>query len=232
MKIHIASLWIYSLVFAAAAEDAPNRLSTAEAEAGWELLFDGKELSNWRNYKKDPLHKGWFAEDGAMVCQKGGDIVTRKEVENFELSIEWLIPEGGNSGIFILVDEGTKSKRIHAQAPELQLVDNEAQKKKGKGPETFCGVLWGVVPGKVDCKPAGTWNHSRIRVMDRHLQIWINGALNIDIVMGGDDWNRRVAGGPYAKNSDFGWALSGRIGLQDHKSLVMFRNIKIRGLNQ
>jgi hypothetical protein len=100
MKSLLASL---VLVFALPcfAEDAPpNTLTDAEKSAGWRLLFDGKDAAKWwHGYKKDKLPAEWVVEDGALVRKGGGNIVTNDEFESFELSIDWKISEGGNSGV-------------------------------------------------------------------------------------------------------------------------------------
>src|SRR5688500_2308339 len=63
---------------APAAETALNTLTEAEKKAGWVLLFDGKSLDSWRNYKKQTISDKWQVKDGAIVLagKGGGDIVT------------------------------------------------------------------------------------------------------------------------------------------------------------
>ncbi len=85
----------------------PNTLTPDEVAAGWELLFDGKDLAAWRSYGESGLADGWQVDNGTMVLAGAGagDIVTRSAYENFELLLDWRISSGGNSGIFILVEE-------------------------------------------------------------------------------------------------------------------------------
>jgi hypothetical protein len=113
------------IVSSAGAFGVDNKLSQAEIEEGWELLFDGNEIRHWRNFKKDGLNEKWVVDNGTMklVGSGGGDILTHKSYRNFDLRLEWLISEGGNSGIFILVDE--EGKFIFSHAPEIQILDNE-----------------------------------------------------------------------------------------------------------
>src|SRR4051795_9525559 len=77
-----------------------NTLTPEEKAAGWKLLFDGKDASQWwRGYKKETLPEGWKVEDGTLVRkEKTGDLISKEEFENFELSVDWKISEGGNSG--------------------------------------------------------------------------------------------------------------------------------------
>ncbi|OJV86499.1 MAG: hypothetical protein BGO34_05930 [Bacteroidia bacterium 44-10] len=72
------------------------------------ILFDGKDLSQWEN--KDGKAAGWTVADGVFTVKKGtGDIRTKQKFNDFQLHIEWRIPEGiegksqarGNSGVFL-----------------------------------------------------------------------------------------------------------------------------------
>src|SRR5690606_13405481 len=102
-----------------------NRLSVQEQADGWQLLFDGNDLSQWRNFKHDGLSDKWVIEDGAIKLASGGggDILTKARYQDFDLRLDWKIAEGGNSGIFILADE--TGEHIYSHAPEIQILDNE-----------------------------------------------------------------------------------------------------------
>lgn len=72
------------------------------------LLFDGKDLSQWESVKGGPA--GWTVENGVFTVKRGtGDIQTKRKFGDFQLHIEWRIPEGiqgesqgrGNSGLFL-----------------------------------------------------------------------------------------------------------------------------------
>ena len=84
-----------------------NRLSQEEKEQGFKLLFDGKSMEQWRNYKSQTTRPQWQVIDGAMVLtEKGGrDIVTKEKFRYFDLRLQWTIAKGGNSGIMFRVDE-------------------------------------------------------------------------------------------------------------------------------
>ena len=85
---------------------AQNALLPIEAKEGWILLFNGENLDGWRGYNMTGLPKGWHVEDGCLVTSStggselSGDIITIDEYEDFDLSLEWAISPGGNSGIF------------------------------------------------------------------------------------------------------------------------------------
>ncbi|MDR2388687.1 MAG: DUF1080 domain-containing protein [Tannerellaceae bacterium] len=72
------------------------------------VLFDGKDLSAWETPKGEPAQ--WTVHEGVFtVDKKTGDIQTRQKFENFQLHIEWQIPEQitgrgqarGNSGVYL-----------------------------------------------------------------------------------------------------------------------------------
>src|SRR2546430_7491129 len=84
-----------------------NTLTDEEKQAGWKLLFDGKTTNGWRGYQKQEAPEGWQAVDGVLTRIKGrsGDLITIDEYDNFELTVDWRIAPGGNSGIIYRFDE-------------------------------------------------------------------------------------------------------------------------------
>src|SRR5262245_33677566 len=85
----------------------PNTLSKEEKDAGWTLLVDGETTEGWRNFRQEKINNGWKVVDGAITRagDGAGDIVTDKEYEAFELSLEYKISKGGNSGLMYHVTE-------------------------------------------------------------------------------------------------------------------------------
>ncbi|HEU5023139.1 MAG TPA: DUF1080 domain-containing protein, partial [Bryobacteraceae bacterium] len=76
------------------------------------VLFDGKNLDEWvTNRDKSPAK--WTVADGILTVKKGreggGNIETKRTFKNYQLHIEWRIPENitgsdqarGNSGVFL-----------------------------------------------------------------------------------------------------------------------------------
>ena len=106
------------------ADETLNSLSEAEKRGGWGLLFDGKTTHGWRSYRAEKMSEGWAAVDGVLerVSKAAGDIVTTEQYENFELSLEYRISKGGNSGIMFHVTED-QPQPWHS-GPELQIQDN------------------------------------------------------------------------------------------------------------
>lgn len=211
------------------AKTPDNQLSKEEQSAGWQLLFDGKDMSHWRNFKSETLSPKWTIDNGAMLLTKGGgDILTKKVYRNFDLQIDWKISTKGNSGIFVLADE--TGSMIYSHAPEIQIIDNE-EHPDNKIDSHLAGSLYDLFAAPTTAhKPANNWNSVRIRMQDKHLQVWQNGISTLSIVIGSTTWNTLVANSKFATWSNFAAAEQGHIGLQDHGDKVWFKNIKIKEL--
>ena len=215
-----------------------NSLTVEEVNDGWELLFNGKDMDQWRNFKKPGLSPKWIVENGTMKLSGpgGGDVLTKKSYTNFDLRLEWKISIGGNSGIFILVDE--TGDKIYSHAPEIQILDNERH-SDNKIDSHRSGSLYDMVASHPSSyKPAGEWNQVRIVFHDRFLRVWQNGVMTVTISLDSTTWESLLAdskfGHPfYSLFGDwegFAEADYGHIGLQDHGDPVAFKNIKIRQL--
>src|SRR5690606_5291004 len=94
----------------------PNDLSAYEKQNGYELLCDGNSSAGWVGAYKDSFpEKGWEIKDGTITVlpsdgsesTNGGDIVTVDEYGAFDLSFEFKLTEGGNSGVkyFVTLNE-------------------------------------------------------------------------------------------------------------------------------
>jgi 3-keto-disaccharide hydrolase len=209
---------------------ADNTLTDAEQQDGWQLLFNGEDMAQWRNFKKPDLDSRWVVEDGTMTLTRkgGGDIMTRQSYSNFDLRLEWKISEGGNSGIFILVDE--EGRKIYSHAPEIQILDNERHSDR-KIDSHRSGSLYDMIASHPSShRPAGEWNKVRILFQDRFLQVWQNDVATVTIDMNSSTWKTLLDESKFDNWKGFGEASSGHIGLQDHADRVSFRNLKIKAL--
>ncbi len=213
---------------AALDQEAPlNTLTEAERADGWELLFDGASLDGWRGYNRPDLPGGWAAVDGTLArTGSGGDIITDRTFEDFELRLEWRLEPGGNSGIFYRAAEG--EEWVYHSAPEYQVLDDEGH-ADGQSPLTSAGANYGLHPApRGVVRPVGEWNEARIVVTDGRVEHWLNGTRMVEYELGSADWQARVAGSKFSEWPAYGQAHAGHIGLQDHGDPVWYRNIKIR----
>lgn len=210
-------------------QDPHNTLTPAERAAGWRLLFDGRTAAGWRGFKRDSIPAGWQVVDGALTrVGPGGDIVTQDVFQDFELTLEWNVAPGGNSGIFYRVSDSGSA--VYETGPEMQVLDDERH-ADGKSRLTSAGSVFGLyaVPTGV-VKPAGQWNDARIVVRGAHVEHWLNGTKVVEYELGSAEWESLVGGSKFRAWPGFGRAPRGRIALQDHGDRVAYRNIKIRVL--
>lgn len=158
-----------------------------------------------------------------MRADKGaGDILTNDQFAAFELSLEYNISKGGNSGLMFHVTE--EADTPWKTGPEIQIQDNV----DGHDPQK-AGWLYQLYKPDTDAtKPAGQWNQLRILITPEKSATWMNGQLYYEFVKGSKDWDERVAKSKFGSMPTFGKPTSGYICLQDHGNLVSYRNVKVR----
>ncbi|HEY3913511.1 MAG TPA: DUF1080 domain-containing protein [Verrucomicrobiae bacterium] len=219
------------------AED--NTLTDAEKAAGWQLLFNGTNFDGWHVFKSDGMGQGWAIVNGAMSKVQGGqDIVTTAKYDWFELELDYMISEGGNSGVMYHVTDAGPT--IWWTGPEFQLEDDYPPEDAG----WICGWLYGLYKPAIDpatgkpieaTKPSPQWNHIRLVVAPppQKCEHYVNGVKYFDYVLHSDDFNSRVAHSKFSKMKGFAESDSGYIGLQgNHPGEVSFKNVKIRPIKQ
>lgn len=210
-----------------------NTLTPEEEAAGWKLLFNGKDLDGWHNFKRKTIRPGWQVKDGTLACvdpKNAGDLCTDGQFDWFELNIEYNISEAGNSGImYHVTDEG---RAAWATGPEFQLEDNVKARDKVR-----CGWLYALYKPPIDpktgktldaTKPVGQWNKIRLIISPDRCEHIINGVSYFTYVLGSEDFNRRVKNSKFGRMPLFAKSDIGYITLQGDHGQVSFRNIKIR----
>ena len=223
---------------AAQGPGAPNTLTKAEAAAGWTLLFDGKSFEGWRGFHRQTMPPaGWVVENGTIKTMpaangQGGDIITTGEYDNFELSLEWKISPGGNSGVKYLISEDLIKTGYSGLGFEMQIIDDTANADAVAGVEgnRSAGALYDLIAparNKV-LRPVGEWNQAGVVVRGNHVEQSLNGAKVLEFEMGSPDFKLRIAESKFKTNIGFGDVKKGHILLQAHGAEVWFRNIKVR----
>ena len=215
-------------------EQMYNKLTENEKQEGWRLLFDGETTKGWRGFMQDTIGEGWVVRDGNLVTlgkggDLGGDIITEEQFENFELKLEWKISQGGNSGIFFHVVEGDYPT-VYATGPEYQIIDDISFPEKLENRQTSGSNYAMHPPRNAKIKPVGEWNSSRILVNQSHVEHWLNEIKVVEYTLWTEEWNELVKKSKWKDYPDYGMAKKGHISLQDHGSMIWFRNIKIRVL--
>lgn len=223
----------------------PNSLSGYEVQDGWKLLFDGKSSDGWVGaYKKAFPEKGWEIKDGILkVLQSsgaestnGGDIVTKEQFSAFDLSFEFKLTPGANSGLkyFVTLNENNPGSAIGL---EYQLLDDtlHPDAKMGRDGNRTLASLYDLIKANKTSrfiKQPGRWNTARIIVYpNNHVEHYLNGVKVLEYERGSQAYHDLVAISKYKVWKDFGEAKQGHILLQDHGNEVSFRSIKIKRLN-
>lgn len=217
---------------------APNTLTPDEERDGWRLLWDGRSTDGWRSANAETFPaRGWTILDGALVVQRsethrptGGDIVTHEVFSDFELSVDFKLTTGANSGIKYFIDPAQPT----SIGLEYQLLDDAVHPdaKQGRdGNRTLGSVydLYPAAPGK-PVKPIGEWNTARIVSRGAYVEHWLNGEKVAEFERFTAPFRHRVRDSKYRSERGFGEWSAGRILLQDHGDEVHFRNVKIRVL--
>ncbi|MFL2633788.1 MAG: DUF1080 domain-containing protein [Candidatus Marisimplicoccus sp.] len=218
-------------------------------KSDWIYIFDGKSFDGWHQYNSDVIGSQWSIDNGELIFRNNKetrqDLVTEEEFENFELSIEWNISKGGNSGIFYGVKEFPELDEAYKSGPEIQVLDNEnffTATKLHRSPSLY--DLVGPDENNVKVNPHGEWNHLLLKIDHKKNigTVTMNGQLAFSYRLSGPEWDKLISKSKFRykeyyvnRGTDneflaFGAFKSGKIGLQDHGSDVKFRNIKIREL--
>ena len=224
-----------------------HKLTDDEIRKGWRFLWDGKTTKGWRGAKLDDFPtKGWEMKDGVLSVSasdggestNGGDIVTIETFSNFELSVDFKIAEGANSGIKYFVDPELNKGTGSAIGLEFQILDDKKHPDadKGKNGNRTVGSLYDLIRAEnkntgyvgKNFKGVGKWNTARIVVKGGHVEHWLNNVKIVEYNRFSQVFKALVEKSKYEKWENFGQLPAGHILLQDHGGAVSFRDIKIR----
>src|SRR5258708_36670744 len=200
-------------------QSSPNTLTPAERTAGWQLLFDGSTLAGWRGVGYDTVPTApWVVVNGAIkkiasgdvprVADGrplvGGDLMTRDSFADFELTFEWKVTPGANSGVKYNVSEamslaqggaGTQGGPTHsALGFEYQILD-DARHEDGKLPSHRSGALYDLIAPneRKQLRAVGEWNRSRIVVRGTHGEHWLNAQKVVEFELSTPPMDSRLA---------------------------------------
>ena len=226
----------------------------AKDKDGYYIIFDGNSFKGWRGYNKDEVPARWGIEDGAIKFKgsgygeaqekDGGDIIFAHKFKNFELTFDWKVAKGANSGIFFHAQE-IKGEPIYISSPEYQILDNEnhADALAGEDGNRKSASLYDMIPAKPqNSKPFGEWNTGSIIVSKGSVFHKQNGKTVLEYHLWTPKWIELITNSKFAPGGDFPLAYGlltklggenreGYIGFQDHGDDVWFKNIKIKVLD-
>ncbi len=207
----------------------------------WTDLFNGDDLDGWHTYLAGDNYNGWYVQDGVLAFDpesrteaRSSNLMTDRKYSDFELSIEWMISENGNSGIFWGVLEDEDYEHPYLTGPEIQILDDGWEEYiQERGDINRAGSLYNLMaPSKIVSKGAVEWNHYLLHIDQTNNEGWLkfNDEEILQFPVNGPEWEAMIAESPLAAWEGFGKAKTGHICLQEHGSEVAFRNIKIREL--
>lgn len=197
--------------------------TSARAGGGWVDLFNGRDLDGWT--VTGGRTDAWTVRDGQIVTAKPGEgwwLRTDRMYRDFELELDFWMPEGGNSGLGL---RGTSHGDPAFSGFEVQILDTH-----GQAPDVHnCGAVYeAIVPEAMAVKPAGEWNTYRVKLIGDTLDVWLNG---VHIHKG-----QKLDGRGYYRQPENTLPLNtrattGYIALQDHGHPFRYRNIRIKDLS-
>jgi hypothetical protein len=234
VRLLAGALVVLSLGAVASAQQ-PSTLSPQEKDAGWRLLFDGKTTAGWRGYKSSAMPASWRVENGSLLSRRekgksSGDIVTIEQYGDFELTLEWKMTRGNNSGVIYRATEETAN--VWESGAEYQILDNTGH-LDGLNTLASAGACYAVfAPAKDATRPLGQWNQTRIAAGGKHVEHWLNGEKLLEYEVDSDRWQAHVKTSKFFETAygrgNWGRAPKGHIALQDYGGAIEFRSIKIR----
>jgi hypothetical protein len=224
-----------------------GRLTQEEKRLGFRMLWDGKTTNGWRGAKMKTFpKKGWEIKDGILTVQasegeesrNGGDIVTIESFRNFELSVDFLLSPGANSGVKYLVKTNLNKGEGSSIGLEFQILDDEKHLdyKLGKNGNRSVGSLYDLIRAEnkttgargKNFKGVGRWNNARIIVNGGKVEHWLNHVKVVEFDRFSQTFEALVEKSKYEIWEHFGRWPEGVILLQDHGDKVSFKNIKVR----
>lgn len=164
-------------------------------------LFNGQDLSGWTLTNPDQVN-GWSVAEGVLVNNPAqeegqpkksyGNLRTEQEFEDFNLTMEVMVPPGGNSGVYL--------RGVY----EVQVLDSYG---RPSDPHHMAGIYSRITPSYPAEKPAGEWQTLNITLLDRHVTVILNGITVVDNAplegcTGGALWSDEFRPGPIYLQGD------------------------------
>ena len=179
--------------------------AASQANNGWTVLFDGKNLDNFT-----PIgDANWKLEDGVVVANKGsGFLVSKASYGDFQLRAEFWVNDDANSGIFIRCTDADKVTAKNAY--EVNIYD------KRPDPSYGTGAIVDVAKVNPMPKAGGKWNVYEITAQGGVFTVVLNGQKTVDGVKDTQHPNGRIA-------LQYG-------AVKDAEGIVKFRKVEIRPL--
>jgi outer membrane protein assembly factor BamB len=211
--------------------------AAVQPPTGFTALFNGRDLTGWQGLVADGnpetraalsaadlaaaqaaaderMREHWSVVDGLLRFDGRGDnLCTVEEFGDFELLVDWKIPAGGDSGIYL------------RGSPQVQIWDTAFPPYFRHGAENGSGAFWNNqhhprFPSAKADRPVGEWNTMRVRMVGERATVELNGRTVVDDVVMENLWNRSRPMFP-----------RGPIELQNHGNELFFRHLFVRQID-
>ena len=207
-------------------------ISCQSKTAQWETLTLDENLSDWHIYQDNGTKSGWKAENDILIFDKisglesGEDdasLISNKQYTSFEITFDWKIEKGGNSGFMWGVREDKAYKYPYQTGPEIQIIDTQAYDAPEeilggqiefnnvmsdlKQKKHYLGALYDLFSpnDKIKVNTAGNWNNYYIKVDQKNNVgvVKLNNILINKFPLGGDLWEERVSMSKFSKSEEY-----------------------------
>jgi hypothetical protein len=193
-------------------------------ELGAVALFDGQSLQGWVGADA-PAEQCWKVADGLLECtgEKGPWIRSAKEYADFNLRFDYQVSKGGNSGVYVRVPKDGNHHRENATLPEagfeVQVLDDAAPEHSQLKDYQYSASVYDIAGASPRvCLPPGEWNTLEIECRGQTVRTIHNGEMVTNVA-------------PESHPQIALRKTSGYLGLQNHSTVVRFRNIRLTELN-
>ena len=220
-------------------ETSPKfELSAQETKDGFEVLFDGEDMSQWIGNTID-----YVPMNGAICVSanygNGGNLYTQKEYSDFIFRFEFcFMKEGVNNGVGIRTPMGVDAAY---EGMEIQILDHDAPIYKNLREYQVHGSVYGIIPAKrIKSPKLGTWNTEEIWVKGDRIKVTVNGEVILDgnirkACKGNNVSKDGSKTNPYTvdkKNHPGLFNKSGHIGFLGHGEGLKLRNVRVKDLSK
>lgn len=131
-----------------------------DKEPAWDkpvTLFNGKDTKGWHTEGENQ----WVVENGILKSPKSGsNLLSDNKYNDFKIHVEFRVPKGSNSGLYL------------RGRYEVQIVDS-----KGQEPEDglFAGIYGFITPNEMAAKDASEWQVYDVTLVGRTVTVVANG---------------------------------------------------------
>ncbi|MBF0433285.1 MAG: DUF1080 domain-containing protein [Fibrobacteria bacterium] len=222
-----------------------NQLSPEEEKAGYDLLFNGKDMDNWHIYRQNEVNDAWFVTSEGVLGERIENtqgsfddvILSDTKYMNLDLKVDIQSYNKGNSGIFVRYEEDATRAWTNRSGPEMQICgpgNSDCIK-----PENQMGACYDMFPVREEVRdtwenPSGEWNQFRIIVFDSNYVHYGNGIKLLEYKIGTPEFIAAYNRSKYVSdgnNGNYYDIHEGSVLLQHHTEPGMtFRNIKVKPL--